>query len=185
MKAIGWADLCALAALVGCGSSEAPEEIDDDQFAIGEGVAMSSAFSALHDGDPLLLTTDVQTGPHAHGYHVFLQVRCTDVSPGSANLTTKLVQPDAGLVLLSQTNTVGLAPVEKGAQELGHFQGIQVNVCPSTVAGYAMYGSEMRLNLELEIGGIVIESSVMVTPQCPEGDTRCTDNNETGCAAAD
>jgi hypothetical protein len=193
MRANGWAyvyGLAGLAGSLGCGSNSEAEVVDDDQFAIGESDSENTEFALLHDGDSLLLITDVQTGKHAHGYHVYLQIKVTAAEEGLGNLTTKLVEPNAGLVLREQTNSIALTPLEDGGQELVLSDSIQVYVCPSEHAGYAMYGTEMRLNVELDTGGSLFESSVMVTPECPAGDDRCTDNTDTewpgpppGCAA--
>lgn len=184
MRVVWCAFWCALTGLVGCGSSESGgEDLDgsngtaDRQLFIGEGDALTNAFTAIQDGDPLPLIG----GPQG-GYHVFLQMRVTGVKPDVGNLTTKLVQPDAALILREQHNSIALIPPEEGAQDLGIASGLQVFVCPALIPGYAMQDTQLRVTLELLTGGVDIESSVLISPQCPAGDPVCTDSDQIGCA---
>jgi hypothetical protein len=186
MRLVRWSPCWALIGVIGCGSSAGEADIvpadgslsvGDKQLLIGEGEPMTDSFTAVQDGDTLSLIS----GPQG-GYHVFLQLRVTGVEPGLANLHTKFVHPKASLVLRDQTNSVYLSPLEEGGAELGIPSPVQAFVCPSLVPGYTMQGNELRLNLELETGGVMMESSVMVTLLCPAGDDTCTEDNQIGCA---
>lgn len=121
-------------------------------------------------------------GPQG-GYHLFVQVRATNIDPTNVVCTRRLIDPASGLVLREQGEELGMVAVAEGVYSFPH--ALLTFICPSIISNWRMnnYSFDLEVMLKDDLG-TVLRSRIPVVPICPKGDEdlTCLFDSERGCA---
>ncbi len=151
---------------------------------IGTGDPALPRFDPLPADGTLLLNAGTQGG-----YHVYFQVRAAGFCAYRRVWFTRSIRDAPGGMLLRFQETIQ-AMIDDGTGS-GHSVlrfALSTFICPSLFSGIAMGDQPLFLEAEVreEGAGTALAratASLPFTPVCPAGDTVCTTNFATGCAA--
>lgn len=99
------------------------------------------------------------------GFHVYVQIAMERMDPRALSVSRRLLDPQTGAQLRSQAETLTLQ-CEDGAWQLG--QGQLTFICPSGVAGVAVEGRDLTLEVTLSdpASGASLTKRFTIHPVC-------------------
>ncbi|MEK6607257.1 MAG: hypothetical protein AABZ30_06300 [Myxococcota bacterium] len=166
--------------------AEAEAEAESEAEAEGEGelvVGAGDPDAPVFDPLPDDGTIPLFPGPQG-GYHVYLQFRARGLDATSVWIDRRLIDADSGLVLVELREARAL--VDAGDGWRGIESGVQTNLCPSDIPGWALHDRAFDLGVvltDMDDEARTIETKREIRPSCPDGDDACTDDYCIGCAA--